>query len=582
MMTLVGMNSSASATASVYKQTAIFVSSAKKTAAMLIKRKAMTRKEIYQIIEKDNGSNLWSHVYDVFMLVMIILSVVPLMFWEEYPVFRYIEIFTTTVFIIDYMLRWATADVKLSKGAKSFIIYPFTFWAIIDLLSILPSFNILGETFKVARTTRLLKMFRLLKALRYSSQILVFINVLKKERKVLSSVLLLAVCYIFVTALVMFNVEPQFNPETGEATFTTFFDALYWSAVTLTTVGYGDMCPATDTGRLISMLSAMFGIAIIALPSGIITASYIDELKALKSEKLTKRLRRAFRRSLSRANAYHPRFMLVPRHVSAATLLVKQGLTMEQVAEIVDESTEFRLRNMASVIPASQHPQDRIVVEHFPANKPYGCLIDRGSKITIVATTSKSEAGIGSFSYYLALVGGFNYISKEIESNRDEPINFYNIEDTDTNLQLFLNDIEELTSQSGAWAIMPLSCSSTKKRKLHFVHNTKEKTSDMETIKDMDAFSALYNNVQNVMEKEFAMSIGQHEDYTLTSRNIAYKLNKDINSFSLRVSYDITCWDDNRMDKICLLASMFRLHLLGNTEMPIAPELQEKGFGYTV
>ncbi|MBQ0018716.1 MAG: ion transporter [Clostridiales bacterium] len=544
----------------------------------------MTRKQIYQIIEKDDGSSFWSHIYDIFMLCMIILSVVPLMFWEEYPIFKYIEAITTAVFIIDYLLRWATADVRQGKDTAAFLKYPFTFWAIIDLLSILPSFNILGETFKVARTARLLKMFRLLKALRYSSQILVFFNVLKKERKVLGSVLLFAVCYIFVTALVMFNVEPQFNPETGDATFTTFFDALYWSAVTLTTVGYGDMCPATDIGRLISMLSAMFGIAIIALPSGIITASYIDELKALKSEKLTERLRKSFRRVVCRANEYHPRYMLVPNHVSTATLLVKQGLTIEQISEIVDSSSEFRLRNMASATPDSKHPNDRIVVEHYPVNKPYGCLIDRGSRITIVATTCRSEAGMGSFCYYLALVGGFNYISKEIERDNDDPVGFYNIDEPieDENLKMFIDDLRTLTSGNDAWAIMPLSCSSTKERKLHFVHNTKENTPDKETINDMDAFSALYEDVQEVMEKEFSMSIGQHEDYTLTNRNIACKLNKEVNSFSLRVSYDITCWDDKRMDKIYSLASIINKQLLGITEIPIARELQEKGVGYTL
>lgn len=544
----------------------------------------MTRKQIYQIIEKDDGSNLWSHIYDIFMLCMIILSVVPLMFWKDYPVFKYIEAITTAVFIIDYLLRWATADVKQGKGTAAFIRYPFTFWAIIDLLSILPSFNILGETFKVARTVRLLKMFRLLKALRYSSQMLVFFTVLKKERKVLGSVLLFAVCYIFVTALVMFNVEPQFNPETGEATFTTFFDALYWSAVTLTTVGYGDMCPATDIGRLISMLSAMFGIAIIALPSGIITASYIDELKALKSEKMTERLKKAFRKKVSRANDYHPRYMLVPKNVSVATLLVKHGLTMEQIVESLESTPEFRLRNMATAMPESQHPNDRIVVEHFPVNRPYGCMINRNSRVTIVATTSKNEAGIGSFSYYLALIGGFNYISKEIDRDDDESVSFYNIDEPveDENLKLFIDDLRALTSGNNAWAIMPLSCSSTKERKLHFIHNTKENTADRETVNDMDAFAALYEDVRKVMEKEFSMVIGQHEDYTLTNRNIAYLLNKEVNSFSLRISYDITCWNDDRIDKIYLLASIINKQLLGKTDMPVASELQEKGIGYTL
>lgn len=76
----------------------------------------MTRKEIYTIIEKDDGSNIWSHIYDVFMFGCIVLSVVPLMFWDEYPIFRWIELFTTSVFIIDYILRWVTADHKLGKG----------------------------------------------------------------------------------------------------------------------------------------------------------------------------------------------------------------------------------------------------------------------------------------------------------------------------------------------------------------------------------------------------------------------------------------------------------------------------------
>lgn len=544
----------------------------------------MTRKQLYQIIEKDEGTNLWSRIYDWLMLVMIIVSVVPLMFWDEHPAFRYIEIFTTTVFIIDYLLRWATADVKLEQGTVSFLKYPFTFWAIIDMLSILPSFNVLGETFKVARTARLLKMFRLLKTLRYSSQMLVFFTVLKKERKVLGSVLLFAVCYIFVTALVMFNVEPQYNPETGEATFSTFFDAIYWSAVTLTTVGYGDMCPATDAGRMISMLSAMFGIAIIALPSGIITASYIDELKAMKSEKQTERLRKAFRRIVSRANDFHPRMMLVPRKMPVATLLVKQGLTMEQIVEIVDNAPDFRLRNMASAIPTSQHPEDRIVVEHFPVNRPYGCCIDRGSKLTIVATTSCNEAGIGSFCYYLALVGGFNYISKEMETDRDEPVSFYNIDEPveDDNLKLFIDDLNALTAEDGSWAIMPLSCSSTKERKLHFVHNNSGQTSEGDTVHDISVYRSLFDDVKTRMDKDFAMLVGEHEDYSLTKRNIAYRLPEHVNSFSMRVSYDISCWDDNRMDKIYALAKAFNKQILGKENMLMPEELQEKGFGYII
>lgn len=157
--------------------------------------------------------------------------------------------------------------------------------AIVDMLSILPGLNLINSSFKLFRLTRLLKIFRLLKITRYSSKINMFARVLKKERHVLFSVLLLALFYIFITALVMFNAEPHINPTTGEETFHSFFDALYWATVTLTTVGYGDLCPVTEIGRVVSMLSSLFGVAIIALPSGVITASYLDELREQKQKK---------------------------------------------------------------------------------------------------------------------------------------------------------------------------------------------------------------------------------------------------------------------------------------------------------
>ena len=109
-------------------------------------------------------------------------------------------------------------------------------------------------------------------------------KVIRKEKTVLMTVLGIAVFYVFLTALIMFNVEPRINPETGATTFRDFFDALYWATVTLTTVGYGDLTPVTDIGRLVSMLSSLFGVAVIALPSGVITASYLEELRNAKNE----------------------------------------------------------------------------------------------------------------------------------------------------------------------------------------------------------------------------------------------------------------------------------------------------------
>jgi len=240
----------------------------------------MLQDKIYNLITREHKENVWAgRLYDWFMFVMIIVSIVPLMFIEDYPIFKVMEITTVTAFIIDYMLRWFTAGRQLKKGWWSYLIYPFTPMAIIDLLSILPALNLISHQFKLLRLTRFMKIVRLLKLFRYSNKITMFFSVLKKERQVLLSVLVLALFYIFITALVMFNAEPHINPDTGEITFHSFFDALYWATVTLTTVGYGDLCPVTDLGRVVSMLSSIFGVAIIALPSGVITASYLEELR---------------------------------------------------------------------------------------------------------------------------------------------------------------------------------------------------------------------------------------------------------------------------------------------------------------
>ena len=398
----------------------------------------MTRKQIYEIIEKDDGSNIWSHIYDVFMFCTIILSVVPLMFWDEYLIFWYIEIFTTAIFIIDYILRWVTADYKLGKGIHSFICYPYSFWAIIDLLSILPSFQILGSNFKILRTTRMLKILRLTKALRYSTQLFLFIDVLKKERKILTTVMMFAIAYIFVTALIMFNFEPRINPNTGQETFHTFFDALYWATVTLTTVGYGDLCPATDLGRFISMLSSLFGVAIIALPSGIITASYLDELRAIKEgkeldekNKMCNALHKSFRRSEQGASWYYDEnnkkkcYKCVSRFHSLTSLKVKMKMGEDRLIEMIDNCPDLRLANLATTFRSDEIQQDRLVVVNFPLNTEYGCYLDRGSNVTIVAPSALTEIGTGNAAFSLAAMGGFNYVSRELASNTEDPFSFY-------------------------------------------------------------------------------------------------------------------------------------------------------------
>ncbi|MCR4789265.1 MAG: ion transporter [Lachnospiraceae bacterium] len=234
----------------------------------------MNRKRLFDIIEVSQDDDKLSAIYDVVMLIAIIISIVPLAFKKSYTFFYYTDLITTILFIIDYILRWITADYKLKdKSALSYVKYPFTPWAIIDLVSILPTLTVLNSGFKLLRLFRIIRtfrVFRVFKAFRYSKSIMIIAKVIRNSRDPLLAVCSLAICYILISALVIFNVE-------GDS-FATFFDAIYWATVSLTTVGYGDIYPITTAGRVITMISSMFGIAIVALPAGIITAGYMEAL----------------------------------------------------------------------------------------------------------------------------------------------------------------------------------------------------------------------------------------------------------------------------------------------------------------
>lgn len=245
----------------------------------------MLRKRIFEVIEVAKEGDKLSDIYDSIMLVAIIISIIPLAFKGTNSFFKTTDLITVAIFILDYVLRWVTADYKLNrKSFSSFVKYPFTPWAVIDLVSILPSLTVINSGFKLLRLFRIvrtvrvmraLRIVRVFKAMRYSKSFEIIHDVIKRSKSALIAVMTLAIGYVLISALVIFNVEPD--------SFKTFFDAIYWATVSLTTMGYGDIYPISTAGRVVTMVSSIFGIAIVALPAGIITAGYMSALEEEKS-----------------------------------------------------------------------------------------------------------------------------------------------------------------------------------------------------------------------------------------------------------------------------------------------------------
>lgn len=225
------------------------------------------RQRIFALVDGTTGKYK-ADAYDYGMIAVIVLSLVPLAVKATTPFLNVLDKATACLFIIDYLLRWGTADILLQRGKRSFLLYPFTLMALIDLVSILPSFLILSRGLELLKVLRVLRAAKLL---RYSKSFELVSDVVHEQRAPLLAVVVLAVGYVLISALVVFNVEPE--------TFDTFFDAVYWATMSLTTVGYGDIYPVTNAGRLITIISSFFGIAIVALPAGVITAGYVERLR---------------------------------------------------------------------------------------------------------------------------------------------------------------------------------------------------------------------------------------------------------------------------------------------------------------
>lgn len=234
-----------------------------------------TKKRIYEIIEVSKPHDVASKAYDIMMLFAVVVGLLPLTMKRDNIYTIIIEFVAAFIFLMDYIMRIYTSDYKMGiKHYRAYLHYAFTPLAIIDLVAILPIISLAFSDPTLRSIFRLLRVVVVLKFVRYSKTMVIISNVIKKVKRQLIAVLLITLIYISASAMFIFQLEPNL--------FDTFFEALYWATISITTIGYGDISPVTELGRFITMISSLVGVAVIALPSGIITAAYMDEIKKKK------------------------------------------------------------------------------------------------------------------------------------------------------------------------------------------------------------------------------------------------------------------------------------------------------------
>lgn len=235
------------------------------------------KRRVYEVIEVSNVGDRSSRAYDVVITTAVIVGLLPMTLKGENLYTRLIELLTGFIFLTDYCVRVYTADFKMGyKSVKAYIAYVLTPLAIMDLLAIIPVITLFIPVSGFIRLLKLFRFFRVFKLIRYSKTMIVIANVIRKVKSQLLAVLILILIYIFVSAMLVFQMEQEI--------FDSFLDALYWATISITTIGYGDISPVTPVGRIITMISALVGMAIIALPTGIITAAYMNEINKKKTK----------------------------------------------------------------------------------------------------------------------------------------------------------------------------------------------------------------------------------------------------------------------------------------------------------
>lgn len=372
-------------------------------------------------------------------------------------------------------------------------------------------------------------------------------------------------------ALLFYFVEHTAQPEE----YKNPWDAFVW-AITRYIGDPGHFAgkgPITLTGRYIDTFIGILKILIFAVPAGLVANGFRKAMEDDKRKRqltgYSERLRKAFRRKQCR----YTRYKVVPRFVSIVDIEATQRMTTKDILDTIDFCKDFRLRNLATTQSISEHPQDRLVVEHYSleGQASYGCKINRGSNITIVSTSSVSEAGIGNFAYYLALYGGFNYISKEFEQKPDEPRSYYLVGDEHAEPQLedFLKDLKLLTRGEDKWALMMLSASGADEplhpTQFHFIHQVQKKleAQPTTTIRE-EQFNQLYEALSTMLEDDFQLKSDLDELYLpVGKKNIAMQIGggKDCNAFTLRTAFSVTEWDDRYIAIVRKMAETINLQV---------------------
>lgn len=546
----------------------------------------------------DEKNNRLDRIVDWTVISLIVISTLEI-FLSTFPAINqrisglldFIDIFTTVVFTIEVTLRiWLAGEINPKyKGFKGRLKYCFSFYGLIDILATYPYylaflFPIPYSVFKVLRIARLLRIFRYM-----SSFKLLKAAFLSKRAELAVSLQFLCIITL-ILSFVLFFVENREQPDV----YNNGWKAVVWAfnQYIKDPGGFANTPPITTAGKFIAVAIGILKIAIFAVPAGLIGSGFIQAVNAQKEKDnlkiLSDKLHLAFERKLD----VYTGFYLSPMSLPFGNVQASQGLAETEIFKAVGLADDFRVVNLAMTLPMGSIVPDKLAIEHFVLNRPYGCFIDRQSKVTIVAPSSSVDPAIGYYAYYLAKIGGFNLVSRELGVSRPYR-SFYNqtFKGEVPGLEEFMADMNALTSAPDSWVVTLLPSSGASEpefdTQFHIGFGGPKGDSTFEIpgllVKDIAKADQLFTDIENAVQSKYGFLTDRQKYHSSDSPDLFVRKleNADsVNAFVLRIAWSVLLWNPKKIEIAQTLAEVINRNI-GNPDRGICQELKVKDIGFS-
>lgn len=251
-----------------------------------------TKQKVHILLHPELGDTRWDKILNAFIIILIVLNVTAVMLetvesiHDRYKNFFHIfDMVSVYIFTVEYILRlWSSNhDPRYKHSIHGRLRYMVSTDALIDLVAILPFYIhvFVGFDLRILRILRLLRFFRLFRLTAYMKSAKMVKNVFKMRANELKLSFVLISFIIIIGACLLYFAEHNAQPDK----FSSIPATLWWAVVTVTSIGYGDMIPITTLGKILSGLISFSGLAIFALPAGIITAGFLEEISKARKKK---------------------------------------------------------------------------------------------------------------------------------------------------------------------------------------------------------------------------------------------------------------------------------------------------------